>query len=728
MNFQAYHGVNGAQHQAHFNTLSAQGYRMISLSVYGYSNSPLYAAVWVQRGGPAWVAAHGIDAAAYQNFFNTHTAKGFVPVLVSATGPYSSAVFAAVFEQGIQGPWQARHGVPAGMQNQGGSFDNLNASFAAQSLYLRSLAIYGASNDRRYIAVWHANPGYVKWHVHAADPAPDYQATFDAETQLPGFGLHGYRPAYVALSADQTYCSVFKDDVVGPWVARHGMTSAQYQTEFNQQTAAGKYPICVQGGGTTANPVYAAIFATQDIPLARQWTATGAAVPSLAAFDTAFQKFMQTNAVRAAQFTISKNGTVQLARAYTWAEPGYKITQPSDRFLLASCSKMFCEQAIQTLYDAGTLNPPTLVVKPNGKEVPVVGDMVNGNNSGASGTVRAINGNKLILNSVLGTFTAADNAATMSSSGGTVAVLSYTPSTAVYPLLGFSGPADPRSDAITVQQLLDHEGGYNDGTNPNLPAAPDPTYDMRTIGQAVGHTVSKLDVAKYMYARPLQYAPGTNSAYSNYGYLLLSAVVEKKTGLPYFTYVQQKVLAPLGINEVLLSSTTAPQRDPNEAICEDQGLGNDPINLASNSADTRCLRRRWPDQGGGGGVRRSCRFSHCAHPVHSRQPGVGQRPAATQFRQLVARPDRQHTRHVHRSGVDERWRRPRLGLRHQHARLPAANAVAVTQPRNNDRQHHRSHAVTLTLPASRRDASKKGPQGWESFQQKGDYPAGCLGA
>jgi hypothetical protein len=32
------------------------------------------------------------------------------------------------------------------------------------------------------------------------------------------------------------------------------------------------------------------------------------------------------------------------------------------------------------------------------------------------------------------------------------------------------------------------------------------------------------------------------------------------------------------------------------------------------------------------------------------------------------------------------------------------------------------------LPASRRDASKKGPQGWESFQQKGDYPAGCLGA
>ena len=35
MNFEAYHGVNGAQHQANFNKLSPQGYRMISLSVYG---------------------------------------------------------------------------------------------------------------------------------------------------------------------------------------------------------------------------------------------------------------------------------------------------------------------------------------------------------------------------------------------------------------------------------------------------------------------------------------------------------------------------------------------------------------------------------------------------------------------------------------------------------------------------------------------------------------------
>ena len=88
-------------------------------------------------------------------------------------------------------------------------------------------------------------------------------------------------------------------------------------------------------------------------------------------------------------------------------------------------------------------------------------------------------------------------------------------------------------------------------------------------------------MAKYIYGQPLQYTPGTNSAYSNYGYMLLSAIVEEVTGMPYFNYVQQKVLAPLGIAEVLLSSTEAQQRDPSEAICEDQGLGLDPINITS---------------------------------------------------------------------------------------------------------------------------------------------------
>ena len=190
MTFQAYHGVTGAQHQTNFNNLSTHGYRMISLSVYGDPNDARYAAVWVQRPGPAWVAVHGVDSAGYQSFFNNWTAKGFVPVIVSATGAISNAIFAAVFEQGIVGAWFARHGMTSGPVTTANTFQHFIKTASDSKMILRSVAIYGAASDRRYAAVWHANPQYVKWHVHPSDTGSSYQTVFDAETQLPGYSLH----------------------------------------------------------------------------------------------------------------------------------------------------------------------------------------------------------------------------------------------------------------------------------------------------------------------------------------------------------------------------------------------------------------------------------------------------------------------------------------------------------------------------------------------------------
>ncbi len=508
--FQAYHGVTSTQHQTNFNNLSAQGFRMISLSVYGDPGDARYAAVWVQRAGSAWVAVHGVNSEGYQSFFNNWTAKGFVPVLVSATGTAGNAVFAAVFEQGIAGSWMARHGVPAGPEANAGTFQNLNKTAHNQRMALRSVAIYGTPGDRRYMAVWHANPGFVKWHAHPSDTGESYQDVFNAEVQLPGYTLAGYRPSYVAVSSDHMYCSVFKDDVVGPWVARHGMSAADYQAEFDKQKAAGLYPICVQGGGVGADTRYAAIFAKQDIPMARQWSVTGTPVPHLAALDHAMQTFMQAHGVRAAQLAIGKNGVSKFSRAYTWAEPGYRMTQPSDRFLLASCSKMFLEAAVQALYDSKQL----------------------------------------------------------------------TPTTKVYPLLGFTHPADPRSGNITVQQLLDHMGGYDDsGTGSGF----DPTYNMRKIAldMNLGRPVTKLDVARYMYGRVLDFAPGTNTKYSNFGYLLAGAVVEKVTGKAYFDFVKASLLQPAGITEVEVFPTLANKRSSHQAIAEDEGLGLSPLDLSS---------------------------------------------------------------------------------------------------------------------------------------------------
>ncbi|HEY2384122.1 MAG TPA: serine hydrolase [Terriglobia bacterium] len=496
MDVQAYHGVSASVHQSNVTNLSGKGYGMISLSVYGDTGDPQYAAVWVNRPMPKWAAVHGISPAVYQSWVNTWVAKGYGLSLVSVTGSSpTDAIFAAVMTEGAPAGWSAQHGLSEN------DFNTANATALANRKMPLSVAIYGEGGNRTYAGVWWPNPGFVKWMVNPSDPAAAYQTTFNVDTQLPGYTLNAWRPAYVAHSGDQTYCSVFRDDVVDDWFAFHGLTAAQYQTEFDNQKKAGRYPICVQGGGSGNSALYAAVFAKNDVPEARQWTAAGTAVPAQANIDAAFKTFMQANGIRAAQMAFGKNGTMEFARGYTWAEPGYRVTQPSDRFLLASCSKMFCEAAIQSLFDAKKLAP---------------GDYA-------------------------------------------------------FAKIGISNPGHTTNhDSITVQHLLDHKSGYDDGVAPYF----DPTYKMGQVALAIGVTrPTRMDICKYMYGQPLQHTPGATYAYSNFGYLFLATLVEKVSGTDYFTYLNSTLLAPAGITEVQVISTAASGRNSNEAIAEDPALG-----------------------------------------------------------------------------------------------------------------------------------------------------------
>jgi CubicO group peptidase (beta-lactamase class C family) len=326
------------------------------------------------------------------------------------------------------------------------------------------------------------------------------------------------RPGYVALSGTPTYVSVFRDDAIGPWAARHGLTSDQYQAEFDAQKQNGFFPICVQGGGSGDSTRYAAIFAQRDTPLGRVWTMTGAPTPSLVQFDNAMKTVMQSKGVRAAALTIAKNGVVHLAHGYTWAEPGYAITQPNTLFRLASVSKAFTAAAIYTLIQAGKVHA-------DDKVFPMLG---------------------------------------------------------IVPFSPLPGqPPDPQYANITVQDLINHLGGW-DAPLANF----DPVFASRTIATAMGLNTfpSKKQVASYMMGRgPLQFAPGTTpqlkdslgnprNPYSNFGYVMLGLVVEHFSNKQFADYVKQNVLQPLDISDVYLARTLMSQRRLNEALAEDPGL------------------------------------------------------------------------------------------------------------------------------------------------------------
>ncbi|KAK7419187.1 hypothetical protein QQZ08_010954 [Neonectria magnoliae] len=143
-------------------------------------------------------------------------------------------------------------------------------------------------------------------------------------------------------------------------------------------------------------------------------------------------------------------------------------------------------------------------------------------------------------------------------------------STPVYPLLGYK-PEDNRADNITIQHLLDHRGGYDRSVSGD----PGLMFLNIAFAQSNGTRPASLrDVIEYMVARPLDFAPGDNYAYSNYGSMLLSYVVANVTNTPYLKFLQKNILNGL---DVQLYQTSAKKHANDRIVQESKYTGYDPV-------------------------------------------------------------------------------------------------------------------------------------------------------
>jgi N-acyl-D-amino-acid deacylase len=105
--------------------------------------------------------------------------------------------------------------------------------------------------------------------------------------------------------------------------------------------------------------------------------------------------------------------------------------------------------------------------------------------------------------------------------------------------------------AVTVRHLLQHSGGWDRSTTQHFNGVPygEPVDGLiEAAPAALGNPQpgTDSDVIRVMLSQPIQHAPGTYFAYSNFGYVLLGSVIEKVTGTGYEQYIQQNVLKPLG--------------------------------------------------------------------------------------------------------------------------------------------------------------------------------------
>lgn len=120
--------------------------------------------------------------------------------------------------------------------------------------------------------------------------------------------------------------------------------------------------------------------------------------------------------------------------------------------------------------------------------------------------------------------------------------------------------------AVAIGQLVSaHKVAFDDTVGKHLPDFPSAIADHVTVAQLLTHTSGMGDVLRHagptpppdtlagqiaqIAKTPLLFAPGSSSAYSNSGFIVLGAIVQQASGTEYPSYIHSRVFAQAGMSD-----------------------------------------------------------------------------------------------------------------------------------------------------------------------------------
>ena len=112
----------------------------------------------------------------------------------------------------------------------------------------------------------------------------------------------------------------------------------------------------------------------------------------------------------------------------------------------------------------------------------------------------------------------------------------------------------PKGDSITIEQLLTHTSGVRNFTEEDSSI----------------NTADELGTMQYLKTLKPDFAPGTNWHYSNSGYVILSYIIQKVSGMSYWEAIRKYIFAPLKMNNSGFDFT--------HLISSDKAIGYDVLN------------------------------------------------------------------------------------------------------------------------------------------------------
>ena len=98
-------------------------------------------------------------------------------------------------------------------------------------------------------------------------------------------------------------------------------------------------------------------------------------------------------------------------------------------------------------------------------------------------------------------------------------------------------PNRQAAQKVTVKHLLDMTSGIGDFFGPRYEATP--KEKIKSIR----------DYLPLFADKPLEFEPGLKNKYSNGGYVVLGAIIEKASGQDYYTYIRENIYKPCGMSD-----------------------------------------------------------------------------------------------------------------------------------------------------------------------------------
>ncbi|MCI4671283.1 MAG: hypothetical protein MRZ79_24295 [Bacteroidia bacterium] len=245
----SHHNMTSSSYQQKFDNYKKKGLRLVHVDGYRVGAKTLYAAIWEKKSGPAYIARHGLSAAAYQKAFDSFTKRGYRLVLVDGAGG-SKSTYSAIWEKKSGPAYIARHGLTSA------AYQKLVDEKVKQGFRISYVSGYGSGSQLRYACILEKKGGPA-WVARHGLTASTYQTEFNKWTKK------GYKLSHVnvgtGMGSSARFAAIFHKKG-GAFIARHGLTSAAYQKEFDLRAKQGYKLVKVSGYDAKGSARFAALW------------------------------------------------------------------------------------------------------------------------------------------------------------------------------------------------------------------------------------------------------------------------------------------------------------------------------------------------------------------------------------------------------------------------------------------------------------------------------------